>query len=338
MMQKWTPYPPAVVKATADKGAEEHGPFRFGILLIPRFSMISLLCATEPMRVANYLLAGVAYGLDFLSDSGPVVTASNGMELKATPLTEAQAYDCLLVCASYTPERFTKEATLGVLRRRARHGAAIGSLENGSYLLARAGVARGQKLTAHWNSLPTYRAIFSDVDFVDQVYTTSDGLMSCSGGFSATDLLLHFLEQRHGRQFAARVGNQLLAAQSRPPEARQSGSLGVLGEALSPSVARACQMMEASVGAPRTIEAIGAELGLSRRHLDRLFERELATTAKRFYLAMRLERARRLVQHTSMPLHDVAWSCGFDSYSSFTTSFRRKFAASPRTDRRIARR
>ncbi len=34
-MQNWTP--PAPVNVTADKSAEEHGPFRFGILLIPQF-------------------------------------------------------------------------------------------------------------------------------------------------------------------------------------------------------------------------------------------------------------------------------------------------------------
>jgi transcriptional regulator GlxA family with amidase domain len=310
--------------------------FRFGVLLIPQFSMISLLCTTEPLRVANYLCPEAAYGWELLSDSGPIVTASNGMELKATALADAAPHDCLLVCASYTPELFTRESTLGLLRRLDRHGAMLGSLENGSYLLARAGVLRGETVTAHWNSLPTYRALFPEARFVAQVYTVSDRLMSCSGGLSATDMILHVLARRHGRRFAEKVGNQLLAPQSRPPEARQNGSIGIRGDRVSPSVARACQIMESSVGAPPTIAAIAASLGISRRHLDRLFERELAMSAKRFYLAMRLERARRLVRQSSMRLGEVALSCGFESYTAFSASFRKTFAASPRAERRLA--
>lgn len=325
--------PPRTAPSTDGAVAER---FRFGVLLIPQFSMISLLCTIEPLRVANYLLPDAAYGWELLSDSGPIVTASNGMEVKATELADAAPYDCLLLCASYTPEQFTKESTLGVLRRLARHGAMLGSLENGSYLLARAGLLRGGTVTAHWNSLLIYGALFPEVQFVAQIYTVSDRLMSCSGGLSATDMILHFLARRHGRRFAERVGNQLLAPQSRPPEARQTGSIGIHGDRVSPKVARACQIMESSVGAPLTIAAIAASLSISRRHLDRLFERELAMSAKRFYFTMRLECARRLVQQNSMRLSEVALSCGFESYTAFSASFRKTFAASPRADRRRA--
>lgn len=311
------------------------GPVRFGVLLLPQFSMMSLLCATEPLRVANYLCPDPAYDWELLSDSGPIVIASNGMEVNASALADAPRYDWLLVCASYTPERFTNDRTLGLLRRLARHGTMLGSLENGSYLLARAGLLCGKEATAHWNSLPTYRTLFPEARFVAQVYTASERLMTCSGGLSGTDMILHFLGLRHGLRFAERVGSQLLAPQSRPPHAQQNGSMGLLGVRMSPSVARACQLMENRVAAPLTISAIAASLNISRRHLDRLFERELAMSAKRFYLALRLERARRLVQDTSMRLGEVALFCGFESYTAFSASFRKTFAASPRTERRL---
>ena len=237
-----------------------------------------------------------------------------------------------MVCASYTPDLFTRVETLAVLRRKVRHGGMLASLENGSHLLAQAGVLNGQKATSHWNSLSTYRSTFPTVDFVAQIFTASDRVMTCSGGLSATDMMLHFLERRHGSSFAARVGNQLMASQGRPPETPQSILVGSRGEELSTNVARACEAMTREE-APRTIEAIAASLGLSRRHLDRLFSRELGSSAKRFLLATRLDNARRMVRQTTTPLQDVALTCGFGSYAAFSTSYRKRFKLAPRADR-----
>ena len=333
MMSNWTKSERRENPGTTDGP----GPFRFAILLLPRFSMISLLCAIEPLRIANYLSPSDTYSWHFLSDSGETVTASNGMELRALPFAPCPPHECLMVCASYTPERFTRPGTLAALRREMRHGGMLASLENGSYLLAEAGILHGRKATSHWNSLGHYRTKFPNVDFVAQLYTDSDRLMTCSGGLSATDMMLHFLERRHGAAFAARVGNQLLVSQGRPPEAPQSTLVGLRGEELSSSVARACQAMSGK-RAPRTVEEIAADLGLSRRHLDRLFSRELGSTAKRFFLTMRLDKARRMVRQTVMPLQEVALICGFSTYAAFSISYRRRFGLSPRMDRLERRR
>ena len=53
--------------------------------------------------------------------------------------------------------------------------------------------------------------------------------------------------------------------------------------------------------------------GLSRRQIERLFRRYLDCVPKRYYLEMRLRRARELLLQTAMPIMDVTTSCGFKS-------------------------
>jgi len=77
-----------------------------------------------------------------------------------------------------------------------------------------------------------------------------------------------------------------------------------------------------------------ARVGVTRRQLERLFGAALRDTPTHFYLQIRLDRARELLQQTDMSVTSVCVACGFESPSHFSRRYRERFGTSPRQDRR----
>src|SRR5690606_20440647 len=75
------------------------------------------------------------------------------------------------------------------------------------------------------------------------------------------------------------------------------------------------------------------EAGLSTRQLERLFRKYLHRSPARYYLELRLNRARLLLLQTNMSVIDVALACGFVSASHFSKCYRDFFGRTPRKER-----
>ena len=91
--------------------------------------------------------------------------------------------------------------------------------------------------------------------------------------------------------------------------------------------------MEATLEEPLTLGQLATQVGLSKRQLERLFRQYLKCTPARYYIELRLKRARMLLEQTSMPVTDVAIACGFISASHFSRCYREYFGKSPRMER-----
>jgi AraC-like DNA-binding protein len=78
---------------------------------------------------------------------------------------------------------------------------------------------------------------------------------------------------------------------------------------------------------------VANEAGISLRYLQKLFTAR-GTTCSGFIQSLRLDHAARLVQFMNLtksgqPLSDIAYACGFQDYTHFTRTFRRKFGHPP---------
>jgi transcriptional regulator GlxA family with amidase domain len=74
---------------------------------------------------------------------------------------------------------------------------------------------------------------------------------------------------------------------------------------------------------------------LSRRQIERLFKRDLNCVPKRYYLEMRLRRARELLLQTAMPIMDITAACGFQSPPHFSKCYRINSAIRRAPERKI---
>ena len=96
-----------------------------------------------------------------------------------------------------------------------------------------------------------------------------------------------------------------------------------------PVVARLIERMQETLADPVPVEALMADIGLTRRQIERLFRNELGQSPGKFYMKLRLERAKLLLQQTKKPIVEVAIACGFSSASHFSKSYRDAYGRSP---------
>ncbi|MBT6094306.1 MAG: helix-turn-helix domain-containing protein, partial [Rhodospirillaceae bacterium] len=92
--------------------------------------------------------------------------------------------------------------------------------------------------------------------------------------------------------------------------------------------------MEENIENPMSCSEMAGDVGLSTRQLERLFQTYLGVPPTRYYLRMRLERARFLLRQTSMAIFDVALATGFISASHFSKCYREQFGSPPSAERR----
>jgi len=97
---------------------------------------------------------------------------------------------------------------------------------------------------------------------------------------------------------------------------------------------RVTEFIEANFGLPIRLEDIAVELGISVRHLSRLYRRHRGKSIVEVLCRLRLEKARQLLRaDPDMLVKTVAYECGFSSCAYFTARYRKAFGRPPTLDR-----
>ncbi|HEY5975922.1 MAG TPA: AlkA N-terminal domain-containing protein [Geobacteraceae bacterium] len=91
----------------------------------------------------------------------------------------------------------------------------------------------------------------------------------------------------------------------------------------------AAQRMEADGLSDQTIGGLAAALGVTDRHLRRVFASEYGVSPVVWLQTQRLLTARQLLTNTSLPIMQVAMDAGFGSVRRLNTLFRRHYRRSP---------
>jgi transcriptional regulator GlxA family with amidase domain len=190
------------------------------------------------------------------------------------------------------------------------------------------------KASIHWENVHSLREEFPLVEIRNQVFTIDRDRYTCSGGTAPLDLMLNLIERQHGRQISHQVSEQFVLERVRDDHDSQyvplRAQLGFTHRALT----KVAQLMEENIEKPLSLDVIARQTGLSRRQIERLFQRYLNCVPKRYYMEIRLRRARELLLQTSMPIMEVTASCGFQSPPHFSKCYRRQFGRPPSAERR----
>jgi len=293
-------------------------------LLVEGLSMMSLASAIEPLRSLNRLVGREAWRWRLVSLGGRPIAASNGIPLPSEPAEQAVSEaDMLFVCGGLRIQSEDERSYLALLRKAARAGIPIGSLSTGSYLLARAGLLDGYRCTIHWENRPAFQEEFPLKPVSDQIFIVDRDRLTCSGGTAAMDLMLHLIQQRHGADLARRVANQFHHERIRNERDNQHGGRLERLAGLPAPLRTAVTLMIEHTESMLAIPAIARRAGLSSRQLERLFLRYCEMTPTRYYLALRLDRARELLIYSDRPIFEIAVATGFTSASHFSHWFKR---------------
>ncbi len=316
---------------------EGDGPEPIGFLLVPRFSMMAVASAIEPLRVANRLTGRTLFSWRLYSPDGAPVPASNGLPIVVDAALDAFAgVPTLVVCPSFDPQLFETKPLLAALRRIARSGVTMVAVDTGAHFLARAGLLDGVRVTMHWEAVPGFREEFPGIAVSEELYEIAGRVVTCAGGTAALDMMLEMIRLKHGEALAVAVSEQFIHDRIRDRASAQRMPLASRLGTGNGKVVGAVAMMEAALERPVATQALAARLGITARQLERLFRDHLGTTPGHHYLGLRLARARQLVQQTGMTVAEIAVASGFSSASALSRAYRGRYDVAPRADRRPA--
>ncbi len=314
----------------------EHHPFKVGFLLVPDFSMLAFSSAVEAMRSANRMSGKKLFEWFIASEDGGGVTASNGVEITAHGgLDNLSKCRMVFACGGIDIQRHATKNIINALRLSERRGAALGAICTGTYLLAKAGLIKGRRCTIHWENYDGLMEEFPDLDVTKDLFEIDDDRVTCAGGTAALDMMLHLIAQAHGAKLAAAISEQFIHDRIRESHDRQRMELRSRLGVSHPKLLSVVAEMESNLEEPLAQTEIARRTALSTRQLERLFQKYLGTTPTRYYLNLRVGRARQLLRQTSMSILSVALACGFVSASHFSKCYRETYGCTPRAERAV---
>ncbi len=313
-------------------------PRRFGFLLINDFTLISMSSAVEPLRMANRVSGKEFYSWRTISESGEGVLASDGLSVNADfSIDDPEALtdiDVVIVCGGRRVEESTTERAILWLRSVGRRQIQLGAICTGSYLLAKAGLLDGYRCSVHWENILSVSNQFTKVSVGRSVFTIDRDRLTCSGGTAPVDMMLHLVRRQLGSDVSAGVAEQFVHERIRHSHDQQRVPLRHTIGNQSEKLVIAVELMEANIREPISQPDLANYVGLSRRQLQRLFQRFLGSTPSREYSLIRLRRARELLHQTSKNLVEVASLTGFVSTSHFSKSYKEVYGCAPSSERR----
>ena len=232
--------------------------------------------------------------------------------------------------------RATNRGVLTWLRREARRGMAIGGLCTGALGAgARPGCSTARRRTIHWENQDSFEEEFDDVKLTKSVFVID--------GNRYTDRRRHLLDrpdaEAHrrtttGDEIANPVADQLIYTAIRTDQDKQRLSIptriGVRHPKLSPGDPDDGDQHR---GSDLARADLAQDVGMSTRQLERLFRRYLNRSPKRYYMELRLQKARNLLMQTDMSVINVALACGFASPSHFSKCYRAHYKTTPYRER-----
>ena len=319
----------------ADQAAES----TLAFMMVPCFSMIAFASAVEPLRLANRALGRPVYRWRVLSADGQAVEASNGIKLPADGTYEDTAgISAAVVCAGVDVQTFETRDLIARLRALSSRGVPLGAVCTGPYVLARAGLLDGHRCTIHWENFDSFREEFPDLSVTEELFEVDRTRFTCAGGTAAIDMMLSVIARQRGQEVASSVTDQLIHHRMRDAHERQRMELRARLGVAHPKLIQVVGEMERCIEQPLSCADLADGVGLSTRQLERLFRKYLGQAPTRYYLGLRLDRARHLLLQTSMPILSIGLACGFVSASHFSKCYSEHFSRTPSQERRHPRR
>jgi transcriptional regulator GlxA family with amidase domain len=323
-----------------DRPAERHGarPPAARRIVVVVFNGMSLGTMSFALGVFDLAVSyGVVPGLDVRVVAGePGTTVGGGGLACEVPcdLAAVRAADVVIVPGWRDLAQTPPEPLLESLRAAHAAGGRVAGLCSGVFVLAAAGLLDDRPATTHWKAAGTLADMYPKVAVQPGVLYVDDGdVLTAGGGAAAVDLGLHLIRTAYG----ATVANQLARGMVVPPH-RAGGQAQYIqsplpepdrgdpvGETLSWALGRLDQTLP--------VDTLARRARMSRRTFDRRF-REITGAAPAAWLThQRVLRAQHLLEHTRLPVEEIARHCGFPSAAVLRTHFRRLAGVAPTTYR-----
>lgn len=310
------------------------------ILAVPGVQLLDVSGPLDVFAEANALLKREVYELKIVTLGAKTVRSSSGIEvLGHLALQESTTFrpDTFLIAGMPDITRQTFPAgDTEAIKTLCGNSRRYGSICTGAFLLARAGMLAERTVTTHWSCADQLAKTFPDIRVdKDALYVVDGPVRTAAGVTSGMDLALRLVEEDLGKEVAMDIAGNLVMFFRRPV----NQSHYVRGQDLSLSGREALQELQR--WALTHLESIGSlqdladHIGLSTRHLNRLFQQQLGIRPGEWLEAGRISKAKELLESTALPLKTIASAVGYTSADSFRRAFLRQMGMTPPLYRKL---
>lgn len=307
-----------------------------GLLTLPQasWSQVGLaweMCSLPIMQAQAWLQVQPLHATELVNGPGHL---PNSQLLYAS-----HRFRSLLVVSGNGPAGTMPDSCLTWLKQQFTNASELILIGNVCESLAATGLLDERRVACHWSQYERLQQVYSKVQWSQQLYchdpvsANKPGLMTCAGGGATADVMQAWLISHGYTQLAADVAQWLLMERGRSDDVVQRIPLQTRLGNSQPKLTEAVTLMESNLDEPLSSDDLASLVGLSRRHLERLFKRHLDTVPSRFYLQLRLDKARHLLRDTDLSIVEVSMAAGFSSASHFSTTYRSHFGITPRQER-----
>jgi transcriptional regulator GlxA family with amidase domain len=201
-------------------------------------------------------------------------------------------------------------------------------LWNGVFFVADASLLDGFECAVHPESRAMMAEVFPHVKVSSRAYVVDRQRVSCAGANSSLRMMLQLIRQTGGEALVGAIEEILRCDES--GDASDLPPVFVETDPTLPeSLKLALELMWQNIEEPLTIDELAACVKISKRQLERRFCSFLGATPTRYYLELRLTRARQLIQQTNRSVTEIAVATGFVSSPHFQRRFRDFFGVPP---------
>lgn len=328
--------PAAKGAIAASTATQEHGTpqLSVGFILLSHFTLLPFAAFIDCLRLAadegdtsrQIRVRWCVLG----ADSRPV-RSSCGIEMPPWEgFGDPARFDYIVVVGGLlNHESPSNAATLSFLQRAAAADVSLIGLCTGPFTLIQAGLMRGRRCCVSWYHYHDLVERHPEVTPVaDQLFVVDGKRITCAGGMAAADLAAWLVERHCGQAWAQKSLHIMLIDHARRGSTSQPQQ--TLYEHVQDNrVRRAIHLIEQQLADPPTTSQLAQQLNVSKRQLERGFQKELDMGPQHFSRQLRLHYGLWLLTRTNRNITEVSAECGFADTAHFSRQFKTQFGRTP---------
>ncbi|GJE61428.1 GlxA family transcriptional regulator [Methylobacterium trifolii] len=314
-------------------------PRSVGVLALPGVQLLDVAGPLDVFAEANAQSGRDIYALAVVGTEPGHITTSSGRSLVADLIAPDAApadFDTLLVAgAPRIQELEVRPELLTWLSRAATRCRRYGSVCSGAFLLGRAGLLDGRRVTTHWAVAEALAERYPEAIVEPDAICLFDGPLRTAAGVTAgLDLALAIVEEDLGAETARRVAAQLVMFFKRGGGQMQFSRRGVSAPVGRSALQEVQRWVASRPAEDHGVDRLAERAGMSPRHFARLFRTETGLTPAAYVENVRIEAVRRLLEIEDAALKQVAGACGFRDADTLRRAFVRRVGTTPAEYRR----
>ena len=113
--------------------------------------------------------------------------------------------------------------------------------------MAQAGILKDRTCTIHWGNKASFSKRYPNINVTDELYELDKNMMTCSGGFAGMDMILHYINIRHGLKLSKDIAEQCIRPAIRPAHDNQRMALQLFYRTRHPRLLNALELMQMNI-------------------------------------------------------------------------------------------